>query len=100
MLSIDTLAEERRTRYQQKGAIDPNYAEIEARVTSLNRASRAIDEDQLGTRITPDNLVELTLQSANIWTAVSACAAAVMKELRRAVRARKKTRPEDQAAIE
>jgi len=182
MLPIEVLAEERRSMYQQKGAIDPSYAGIEVRATSLNQwqtmwdasskgrwthrlipkveiwvnrphgelnyyltqmisghgcfraylykfnyedspdcpacvaaeenaehalfqcprfsVSRATVEDQLETRITPDNLVELMLKSADAWTAVSAYAAAVMKELRRAERARKKMTPEDQAAIE
>lgn len=172
VLPIEVLAEERRTMYQRKGAIDPRYVGIEVRATSFNRwqtmwnastkgrwtyrlipkveiwvnrshgelnyyltqvisghgcfraylykfkcddspdcsacvaveenaehvlfqcprfsASRAIVEDQLGTRITPDNLVGLMLKSANAWTAVSAYAAAVMKELRRAERARKR----------
>ncbi|KAG7197207.1 hypothetical protein KM043_000124 [Ampulex compressa] len=40
---------------------------------------RAIDEDQLGTVITPDNLVELMLKSADTWIAASVYAAVVIK---------------------
>ena len=45
-------------------------------------ASRDIVEDQLNTRLTPENLVEQMLSSETAWKAISTYAAAVMKELR------------------
>ncbi|KAG7188413.1 hypothetical protein KM043_008061 [Ampulex compressa] len=64
------------------------------------KASRAIVEEQLKTCITPDNLVELMLKSADTWAAISAYGAAVMRELQRAERARKNTTLKDHATIE
>ena len=61
-------------------------------------ASRDIVEDQLNTRLTTENLAEQVLSSEAAWKAISNYAAAVMKELRRSGRERKKATLEQHAA--
>ena len=58
----------------------------------------AIVEDQLRSRLTPDNFSQRMLSSETAWKSICVHAAIVMKELRRAERERKKVNlPQDQA---
>jgi len=63
----------------------------------VSRVARNIVEDQLDTRLTPENLVEQMLSSEAAWKVIGVYVVLVMKEFRRVERERKKTMPEQQA---